>query len=86
MAKFKKTRNPNGGCCERGTVQIDIESDSRNALEEMEKYIVDTIGIEPSCYEDETQFGILFSLFVPTNELKNFNEAYKEAKLKFKSL
>jgi hypothetical protein len=86
MAKFKKSRNPNGGSCERGTIQIDIESDNRDALEKMEKHIVDIIGIEPSCYEDETELGILFSLFVPTNELKNFNDAYKEAKLKFKNM
>jgi hypothetical protein len=39
MAKFKKSRNPNGGSCERGTVQIDIESDSRDALEKMEMLV-----------------------------------------------
>lgn len=86
MAKFRKSINKNGGVATRGVIQVDIESNSEEALLAMESYIVEELNIEPSCHADETEYGILYSMFYPTHMTKEFNQTYKEAKEKFKNM
>lgn len=78
--KMKKSINKNDGVGTRGVVQVDVQSNSEELLQKLENRLVDELAIEPSCHEDETEYGVLWSFFVPTNEMKNFNDIYKEVK------
>lgn len=79
-AKMKKSINKNAGAGTRGVVQIDVESNSEELLQKLENTLIEELAIEPSCYEEETEYGTLWSFFVPTSEVKVFNKIYKEIK------
>lgn len=77
---MKKQINKNAGNGTRGVVQVDVQSNSEELLKKLEDTLIDELAIEPSCYEEETEYGILWSFFILTSEMKDFNQIYKEIK------
>jgi len=80
---FSKSVNKNDGCGVRGKVHIDITAPNIKLADEMEKKLIE-IGFESAHCGDDIGNGFVFSMMIETNEIKDFNKAYKELKNKLK--
>ena len=77
---FKKEINKNGGTAERGVVHVDITAPNEELADLMEAKLVE-IGYESGEYGDDLGAGgYLFSIFVRSSEMKEFNRDYSNIK------
>lgn len=85
-SSFKKVRNTNSGCGRRGIVHIDITAPNEKLADMLERMLIEE-GFQTGQYGDDLgDDGYLFSMFIPSNELKDFNYLYNKFKKELLSL